>query len=101
MNNVEAKLDLELQTVLSRYSNSQIYLWSLEGEVAARGPGAGWSIQIHFDDATQPGGVRHVTIGAGTTLSRELADRLKVWFRDACRRLPGKLEPQINLFVNG
>lgn len=93
-------LDQAMTSAIAQHAALPIYLWSLDGEISGRGPGSGWLLQLHFEDSTQEGGVRHVTIGFGDRLNQELADQLKGWLLEASQRRPGKQNPRIELYLN-
>jgi len=98
---IRAELERELNSALARHGGAPIYLWSLDGEISGRGPGWGWHIQLHYEDPAEPGGVKHVSIGSGTVLDQTLSENLEAWLKGASRRHPGKVDPRIEIYMNG
>ncbi len=97
---IKTRLEETLDTVLMQNSDRPIYLWTLDGEVSGRGQGWGWSLQLHFEDPSCQGGVRHVIIGSGKILSPELSDQLKAWFANITQRHPARQQPRIEIYIN-
>jgi hypothetical protein len=93
-------LEQQLRSAIAQNGSLRIYLWSFDGEISGRGPGRGWHLQLHFEDPTQDGGARHVSIGSGTVMDPELSEQLQTWLTDAARRHPGKLPPRIEVDTN-
>lgn len=97
---IEMQLEKALVKAVADNLHLPIYLWSLAGEIQGRSTGWGWSLQVHFEDPTHDGGVKHVTISSGDKLSRELAEKLKQWLLQKAQNHPGLLEPRVEIYIN-
>ena len=94
LNDIELKLVAEIQ----KNKSLPIYIFTLDGEMKARTSGY-FKLQIHFEDASQPGGVKHVDLAGADEFSSDDAASLEAWLKNVAKKHPGRYPPRIVIGV--